>query len=67
MTKKQAAIERKAQWNQAIAEGRIVRIDMGGSLTHTFYPTVEGAQKALADATDEGLDASIVDPQLAEI
>lgn len=46
MTKKEA-IQRKADWAKALAEGRVVRF---GSDRLTSYPTVARAEVAVRDA-----------------
>jgi hypothetical protein len=63
MTKKEAR-QHKLEWNQAIAEGRVIRLDMGG---FTSYPTVQMAQEKLADLIRVGLKAEIVNPSLAQL
>lgn len=60
-TKKTLARERKAVWNLALAEGRIVQTNDG--MTMTAYRTVEAAQAALAQNLNLGLDAKIVAPK----
>jgi hypothetical protein len=57
MTKKEAKA-RKAAWQLALAEGRVVNWNDGFSLTS--YATVEQAQQALATIIANGLSAHIV-------
>jgi len=47
MTKKEA-IERKAAWSRALAEGRVVRFE--GGMRLTSYPTVAQAMAAVPAA-----------------
>jgi hypothetical protein len=64
MTKKQARAARRAEWNQAIAEGRMVRLN-GGECFRP-YRTAAAAQAVVAAALEDGLEAEIVDPARAE-
>jgi hypothetical protein len=64
MTKKQAAAARRAEWNQAIADGRMVRLN-GGECFRS-YRTAAAAQAIVAAAIEDGLEAEIVDPAKAE-
>ncbi len=51
MTKRQEAIARKAAWQLALLEGRVVRWQGGMQLTS--YPTVDAARAAIVAAGDE--------------
>lgn len=57
MTKKQAR-ERKAEWQRALAEGRVVKFDNG--LTFTAYMTQAQALAAQDAARQAGRAASVV-------
>ncbi len=57
MTKKEAKT-RKAAWQQALADGRVVRSNDG--MTLTSYATAERAQAAVAENAAQGLVAEIV-------
>lgn len=63
-TKKQALRDKKA-WNQAIADGRVVKYPALGSFTS--YPTKEVTERALSEAKSQGIDAHVVDPKLAQL
>lgn len=58
MTTKQQATERRAKWDAALRDGRVVRNGDGMSLTS--YPTKAGADAAVANQVAAGLPASIV-------
>lgn len=55
---KKEAIARKAAWQRALAEGRVVRHDDGMRLTS--YVTAEAAQREVEVARSVGLKAEIV-------
>ena len=57
-TKKEAKA-RKAAWNTALAEGRVVRTNNGNTLT--AYATVGAARHAVETALKVGLVAEIVE------
>jgi hypothetical protein len=57
MTKIEAR-ERNKDWQKALAEGRVVR--MNGGLTLRSYITVEAAKAAVTQITTAGLNAEIV-------
>ncbi len=63
MTPRQARRKRTADWNRAIAEGRVVKFDEG----FRSYPTAAEAQAALRRLLDVGLTANLVDPALADL
>jgi hypothetical protein len=62
MTKKEAQVHKQA-WNQAIAEGRVVRFDSDGLTFRSFF-TVAEARAATAKARRDGLQAEIVNPSI---
>lgn len=65
---------RKAAWNLAISEGRVVKTVTREYVAGTWedrvsfaaYATVLATQKALEHALDAGLNASIVERHLAQ-
>jgi hypothetical protein len=57
VTKKEARA-RKAAWQQALSEGRVVRYNEG--LTLVSYPTMAARDKALSEAKAAGVPAAIV-------
>ena len=58
MTKKEAR-ERKAAWQQALLDGRVVRYNDGMELRS--FPTVEAAETFRKAMRAQDVDASIVD------
>lgn len=62
MTKNEAKVHKQA-WNQAIAEGRVVRFDSDGLTFRSFF-TVAEARAATAKARRDGLQAEIVNPSI---
>ena len=64
MTKRQTAIDRKREWNLAIAEGRVLRSQGGLSFQafHTRTDALDAMQRCLA----AGLEADIVDQTKAD-
>ena len=67
MTKRAAAIDRKAAWNLAISEGRVVRVEYHGSVSMQSCLTVEAAHAAVTEAVSCGYEANIVEPSLAQL
>ena len=59
MATKQDAKARRAAWNAALAEGRVVRTNDGNTLT--AYATVEAARRAVETNLKVGLVAEIVE------
>jgi len=64
MTKKQRMIERKQNWNRAIAEGRMMRSQ--GGLSFASFATRVDALEAVNRVRLAGMEADIVDPSLAD-
>ena len=64
MTKKQKQLERKQKWNQAIAEGRMLRSQ--GGLSFAPFATRSDALAAVDRIRMAGMQADIVDPALAD-
>ena len=64
MTKKQRMIERKQNWNRAIAEGRMLRSQ--GGLSFAAFATRTDALAAVDRIRLAGMEADIVDPSLAD-
>lgn len=60
---KQAQRTQKQEWNQAIAEGRVVRLEMGAM----SFPTAERCQAYLVEAAAAGVKAELIDPSLAQV
>jgi hypothetical protein len=58
-TPKQAARERRAAWQQAVEEARVLRFGEDG-LRFIAYPTIAARDAALAEAAAAGLAAAIV-------
>ena len=73
MTKKQQKAQRRAEWNRAIAEGRVVKfIDVVispilGRQEHITMRSFTTHAEAVAAVETNNRIASIVDPQLAEL
>jgi hypothetical protein len=59
MATKKEAKARRAAWNAALAEGRVVRTNDGNTLT--AYATVEAARRAVETNLKVGLVAEIVE------
>ena len=64
MTNKKAAKMRKAAWNQALIEGRVVRFQNG--ITLRSFLNTDTACKAVEEAKAAGLQAEIVSIQSHE-
>lgn len=58
MTRRKQAIQRKADWSLALAEGRVVRMDDG--LTMKSFPTVAEAERVLQILINGGTKAEII-------
>jgi hypothetical protein len=58
MTKREAR-ERKASWNKAVDDGRVVRCDAG--LRFRAFPTIEAMRTFVAEAQKAGMLVQIVD------
>jgi hypothetical protein len=63
MTKRQAALKRKIDWNVAISEGRVMRSQ--GGLSMASFATRTDALDAVHRCLMAGLQADIIDPSLA--
>lgn len=63
MTRRQRANKQRADWNQAIAEGRVLRSQ--GGLSFCSFATRTDALDAITRIQAAGMDANIVDPTLA--
>jgi len=64
-TKRAAMIQRKRDWNTAIAEGRVMRSQ--GGLSFASFATRTDALQAVQRCLAAGLQADIVDPTLADM
>jgi hypothetical protein len=60
MTKRKAAMIRKAEWKLALAEGRVIRV----GLAMTSYPTIEAANTALIAGREAGAERVILQREL---
>lgn len=67
ITPRQAAIDRKRNWNLAISEGRVVRSEYQGRVSAQSFATIEARDAHMRELELCGIDYVIVDPALADL